>query len=64
MYIVYLYLRRFKVTEELINIIIITRDNHEKPLEEMHMKDHIDVSNTNNQERTAPVYIFQSLSLD
>ena len=38
---------------------INTRDNDES-LGDMHMKDHMDVSN---QENVAPVY-FQSLSLD
>ena len=42
-----------------VNININTRDNDES-LGDMHMKDHMDVSN---QENVAPVY-FQSLSLD
>ena len=44
-----------------VNININTRDNDES-LGDMHMKDHMDVSN---QENVAPVYFqFQSLSLD
>ena len=54
-----LYVFNHQMVQGYRGVNINTRDNDES-LGDMHMKDHMDVSN---QENVAPVY-FQSLSLD